>query len=82
VDSIVKNARKIGKYSQNFSANLAKVFLHVYQEGDEKIRTKLSKLRSTWKSVFSSDTLLSVDMALQNFLCGKQASDQPGSDTR
>ncbi|OQR67999.1 hypothetical protein BIW11_02094 [Tropilaelaps mercedesae] len=63
IDSIVKN---IGDpYVQLFTENIVRNFVLVFQEGDERVRTALFKLRQTWKEIFPERKLYALDLNTQ-----------------
>ncbi|XP_022650522.1 pre-mRNA cleavage complex 2 protein Pcf11-like isoform X2 [Varroa destructor] len=63
IDSIVKN---IGNpYVQLFTENIVRNFVLVFQEGDERVRTALFKLRQTWKDIFPERKLYALDLNTQ-----------------
>ncbi|KAI6182073.1 hypothetical protein M3Y97_00341000 [Aphelenchoides bicaudatus] len=66
IDSIVKNVRSVGNYSDHFSVNLVKVFLDVFQRADEEFRKSLFKLRNTWQEVFPRGKLYALDVEVHN----------------
>ena len=67
VDSIIKNSLKnIRKnYLILFSRNIINTFCNVFQESDEKIRSRLWKLRQCWNGVFEQVVLYHLDVSVQ-----------------
>ncbi|XP_050545811.1 uncharacterized protein LOC126908031 isoform X2 [Daktulosphaira vitifoliae] len=62
IDSIIKN---IGQpYIQLFVQNIEHLFASTFLKVDEKTRTNMFKLRSTWNEVIPASKLHSVDVAV------------------
>ncbi|PAV56361.1 hypothetical protein WR25_15477 isoform C [Diploscapter pachys] len=61
VDSIIKNVQP-SEYRELFEKIIIKLFLHVFKEGDERVRSSLYKLRCTWPNIFIPSKLYQLDM--------------------
>ncbi|CAB3402750.1 unnamed protein product [Caenorhabditis bovis] len=66
MDSILKNVKE--QYIELFSKKIISMFSHVFQHGDEKIRSALYKLRVTWSGlhVFMPSKLYQIDMRVHS----------------
>ncbi|MFH4983280.1 hypothetical protein AB6A40_009989 [Gnathostoma spinigerum] len=64
MDSILKNITDSGNYKDHIERNMYKVFLHVFETGDERTRLALHKLRQTWTGIFQRSTLYKIDLAV------------------
>lgn len=62
LDSIVKNIG--GSYLGLFSEVLVEMYKLIFLTADATIRKKMFDLRQTWNSVFSTSTLLSIDIGM------------------
>ena len=63
LDSILKNHPT--EYKRPIEAVLAKVFVCVFSNGDEKIRAAMFKLRQTWAPWFEYEILNVLDKCVQ-----------------
>uniref|UniRef100_A0A915PXY4 CID domain-containing protein n=1 Tax=Setaria digitata TaxID=48799 RepID=A0A915PXY4_9BILA len=64
MDSILKNVTGAGNYKEHIEKIVYKVFLHVFETGDERTRLALHKLRQTWTGIFQRSTLYKIDLAV------------------
>ncbi|VDM97555.1 unnamed protein product [Thelazia callipaeda] len=64
MDSILKNVTGAGNYKDHIEKIVYKVFLHVFETGDERTRLALHKLRQTWTGIFQRSTLYKIDLAV------------------
>jgi pre-mRNA cleavage complex 2 protein Pcf11 len=63
MDSIIKNHGD--PYKPLFMPNLATTFACVFARSNEKDRSSLFKLRSTWTPIFPSERLYALDLKVQ-----------------
>ncbi|KRY78888.1 Polyadenylation and cleavage factor -like protein 11, partial [Trichinella pseudospiralis] len=61
IDSIVKNCPDT-QYKELFSKNLINIFVHVFDQVDEKTRQALYRLRTTWPNIFPASKLYGIDI--------------------
>uniref|UniRef100_A0A915B997 CID domain-containing protein n=2 Tax=Parascaris univalens TaxID=6257 RepID=A0A915B997_PARUN len=64
MDSILKNVTGPGNYKEHIEKVVHRLFLHVFETGDEKTRLSLHKLRQTWTGIFQRSTLYKIDLAV------------------
>ncbi|VDP13207.1 unnamed protein product [Onchocerca flexuosa] len=64
MDSILKNVTGAGNYKEHIEKIVYKIFLHVFETGDERTRLALHKLRQTWTGIFQRSTLYKIDLAV------------------
>ncbi|VDK17429.1 unnamed protein product [Anisakis simplex] len=64
LDSILKNVTSAGNYKEHMEKLILKLFVHVFETGDEKTRLSLHKLRQTWTGIFQRSTLYKIDLAV------------------
>ncbi|KJH53064.1 hypothetical protein DICVIV_00749 [Dictyocaulus viviparus] len=60
-DSIMKNVAN-SDYRDLFAKIIVRVFLHVFLEGDEAVRSALYRLRQTWGDIFNRSKLYQLDI--------------------
>ncbi|EYB97769.1 hypothetical protein Y032_0137g2012 [Ancylostoma ceylanicum] len=60
-DSIMKNIGN-SDYKELFAKIIVRLFLHVFLEGDEAVRSALYRLRQTWGDVFNRSKLYQLDI--------------------
>lgn len=63
-DSIMKNVG--GCYVGLISQEIVKIFLCIFKVVDVQMRKKMFALRWTWNNILSSNTLLELDIAINN----------------
>uniref|UniRef100_A0A183UVF6 CID domain-containing protein n=1 Tax=Toxocara canis TaxID=6265 RepID=A0A183UVF6_TOXCA len=64
MDSILKNVTGAGNYKEHIEKVVHRLFVHVFETGDEKTRLSLHKLRQTWTGIFQRSTLYRIDLAV------------------
>lgn len=60
-DSIMKNVPN-SDYRDLFAKIIVRVFLHVFLEGDETVRSAMYRLRQTWGDIFNRSKLYQLDI--------------------
>ncbi|VDM56923.1 unnamed protein product [Angiostrongylus costaricensis] len=60
-DSIMKNVPN-SDYRDLFAKIIVRVFLHVFLEGDEAVRSAMYRLRQTWGDIFNRSKLYQLDI--------------------
>lgn len=80
-DSICKT---VHEYRPLFAKNLVSNFCHVFESGDETLRKSLHKLKETWKTIFSSQLLRQLDIAVHKLdpawpISGGKEVEEPAS---
>lgn len=64
MDSILKNVTGSGNYKDHIEKVIHRLFVHVFETGDERTRLALHRLRQTWAGIFQRSTLYKIDLAV------------------